>query len=80
MKEAITDLQTKDFEEFASKVKVSLDDKLRNNPVMVQAQKDREEYTNTAAAFAKISEPTPVEPETTVEPEAPKEEPTEPAE
>lgn len=71
VKEAISDAENKKFSEFSKKVKTSLEDKLRNNPVVKSKGDELKNLQKMKDTFAQIKK---VEPE--IEPE---ETPTEPA-
>lgn len=78
MKEAISDAENKKFSEFSKKVKTSLEDKLRNNPVIKAKGDELKNLQKMKDTFAQIKtkeEPKAEEPIET--PEAPEETPAE---
>jgi len=55
MKEAITNVEKKEFSEFSKKVRTSLEDKLRNNPIIKSKADELSNFENMKDTFAKIS-------------------------
>jgi len=55
MKEVLNNVEKKEFSEFANKVRTSLADKLRNNPVIKDKASELTNLQNMKNIFAKIS-------------------------
>jgi hypothetical protein len=56
MKEVLSDVEQKKFSEFSKKVKTSLEDKLRNNPVVTAKANELEKLSKMKDTFASISD------------------------
>lgn len=54
MREAISDAENKKFSEFSKKVKTSLEDKLRDNPIIKSKGDELKNLQNMRDNFAKI--------------------------
>jgi hypothetical protein len=56
MKEVLSDVEQKKFSEFSKKVKTSLEDKLRNNPVVTAKADELGKLSKMKDTFASISD------------------------
>jgi len=54
--EAISDIENKRFSDFAQKVRVSLEDKLRNNPTIQAKGAELKSFENMKDLFAQIKQ------------------------
>jgi hypothetical protein len=61
MKEVLSDVEQKRFSEFSKKVKTSLEDKLRNNPVIKSKSEELQKLSNMKDTFASIDNTKPAE-------------------
>jgi len=55
MREVLNHIEKKEFSEFADKVRTSLNDKLRNNPIIKNKAQELTNLQNMKNIFAKIS-------------------------